>query len=44
MPVAGSFTTMTALIPGRPSAVFVAKPDTHFIPTRSPSIPSAERR
>ena len=42
-PVAGSLRTTTAWIPGRPSAAFVAKPATHFMPTRSASALSPRR-
>ena len=41
-PVAASLSTTTALIAGRPSALFVPNPATHFIPTRS-SLPSVGR-
>jgi hypothetical protein len=34
-PVSGSFRITVALMPGRPRAALVAKPATHFIPTRS---------
>ena len=44
-PVAASLRTTTALIAGRPMALFVANPATHFIPTRSsPPSGSAPRR
>ena len=44
-PVAASLSTTTALIAGRPSALFVPNPATHFIPTRSsrPSVAAPRR-